>query len=96
MLGIAIRGMDDDYVCGLNTLLDHVEIPWKYGRNKMVLEYRYGVLLVGGRYYFDAAIFDKTVYCSHGVYWRRQIDYSAQMGKYSRIKRKLGVMVNAD
>lgn len=60
VLGIAIRGMDDDYVCGLNTLLDHVEIPWKYGRNKMVLEYRYGVLLVGGRYYFDAAIFDKT------------------------------------
>lgn len=60
VLGIAIRGMDDDYVCGLNTLLDHVQIPWKYGRNKMYLEYKYGLLLVGGRYYFDAALFDKT------------------------------------
>lgn len=60
VLGIAIRGMDDDYVCGLNTLLDHVQIPWKYGRNKMYLEYKYGLLLVGGRYYFDTALFDKT------------------------------------
>lgn len=60
VLGIAIRSMDDDYICGLNTLLDDVRIPWKYGRNQAYLVYQYGVLLVGGRYYFDVALFDKT------------------------------------
>lgn len=60
VLGIAIRGMDDDYVCGLNTLLDNIVIPWKYGRNKFVLEYTYGILAVSGKYYFDVALFDET------------------------------------
>lgn len=60
VLGIAIRSMDDDYICGLNTLLDDVTIPWRYGRNKVYLDYPYGVLLIGGRYYFDVALFDKT------------------------------------
>lgn len=60
VLGIAIRGIDDDYVCGLNTLLDKVEIPWKYGRNKFQLEYPYGVRAIGGKYYFDVALFDET------------------------------------
>lgn len=60
VLGIALLGMDDDYVCGLNTLLDKVEIPWKYGRNRFILEYSMGILAIGGKYYFNAALFDKT------------------------------------
>lgn len=60
VLGIAIRSMDDDYVCGLNTLLDKVEIPWKKGRNRMVLNYPYGLLAIGGKYYFDIALFEET------------------------------------
>lgn len=60
VLGIAIRGMDDDYICGLNTLLDDVHIPWEYGRNKIYLKYQYGILVMGGKYYFDCALFDKT------------------------------------
>lgn len=60
VLGIAIRGMDDDYVCGINTLLDQKEIPWEYGRNKVTLEYIHGVLAVGGEYYFDVALFEET------------------------------------
>ena len=60
VLGIAIRGMDDDYVCGLNTLLDNVSIPWNYGRNRFYLVYENGVLATGGKYYFDAALFDET------------------------------------
>ncbi|MBS5983954.1 MAG: ABC transporter ATP-binding protein [Clostridium butyricum] len=60
VLGIAIRSMDDDYVCGLNTLLDKVEIPWKYGRNIMELQYIFGLLSIGGKYYFDAALFEET------------------------------------
>lgn len=58
--GIAIRGMDDDYVCGLNSLLDKYTIPWKLGKNKISLSYPYGLLAVGGQYYFDVALFDQT------------------------------------
>lgn len=69
VLGIAIRGIDNDYVCGLNTLLDHIKIPWKYGRNSFLLHYTQGVRAISGRYYFDAALFEQTAtvpiqYCS--------------------------------
>ena len=37
--GVAIRTVDNHYVCGLNTLLDGVQIPWKKGRNVFYLEY---------------------------------------------------------
>lgn len=60
VIGVAIRGIDDDYVCGLNTMIDKVKIPWKYGRNKFQLEYPLGIRAVGGKYYFDAAIYDET------------------------------------
>ena len=60
VLGIAIHGMDDDYICGLNTLLDKVSIPWQYGRNRFYLQYTNGVLALGGKYYFDTALYDKT------------------------------------
>jgi len=60
VLGIAIRSIDDDYVCGLNTLLDKISIPWKYGRNKFQLEYTYGARAIGGKYYFDVALFEET------------------------------------
>lgn len=60
VLGISIRGMDDDYVCGLNTLIDEIEIPWEYGRNIFKLEYPLGVRAIGGKYYFDVALFDET------------------------------------
>lgn len=60
VLGIAIRSIDDDYVCGLNTMLDKVELPWRYGRNKFLLEYPHGVRVTGGKYYFDVALFEET------------------------------------
>lgn len=60
VLGIAIRGMDDDYVCGLNTLIDKIDIPWEYGRNTFKLEYPLGIRAVGGKYYLDVALFDET------------------------------------
>ena len=60
IIGVAIRTVDQKYVCGLNTLLDSIEIPWKRGQNKFYLEYPLGILAVGGKYFFDIAIFDKT------------------------------------
>lgn len=60
VLGIAVRSIDDEYMCGLNTLLDHIRIPWKMGRNTFRLKYHYGMLLMGGKYYFDVALFDET------------------------------------
>lgn len=60
VLGIALRSADDDYTCGLNTLLDHHKIPWKYGRNKMSLFFPYGLRATGGKYYFEVALEDQT------------------------------------
>lgn len=60
VLGVAIRGCDDKYINGLNTLLDHKRIPWNYGRNQMVLEYTDGVLALSGKYYFDVALYEQT------------------------------------
>lgn len=60
VLGIALRSADDDYTCGLNTLLDRQKIPWKYGRNKMRLSFPYGLRATGGKYYFEVALEDQT------------------------------------
>lgn len=60
VLGVALRSKDDDYTCGLNTLLDHVKIPWEYGRNQVKLYFPYGVRAAGGEYYFEAALEDRT------------------------------------
>lgn len=59
VLGIAIYSIENEYICGLNTLLDHVEIPWKLGRNTVKLTYE-KFNLIGGSYYFDVAIYDQT------------------------------------
>lgn len=59
VLGVAIRSIDRLYVCGLNTLLDNQKIPWKLGKNKMVLTYE-KFNLTGGNYYFDSILFDQT------------------------------------
>lgn len=77
VLGIAIRAMDDDYVCGVNTLLDKIQIPWKYGRNKFALEYEHGIRAIGGKYYFDAALFDETATVA--------IQYKAMIKEFSII-----------
>ncbi len=59
VLGIAIRTMDHRYVCGLNTLLDEVAIPWELGLNTLYLKYeRMGLL--NGEYYFDVGIFEEN------------------------------------
>ncbi len=59
VLGVAIRRIDNEYICGLNTKLDGVTIPWKRGYNEITLSYP-GFNLVGGEYYFDVGIFDQT------------------------------------
>lgn len=59
VLGLAILRVDNLYICGVNTLLDKVDIPWKKGMNSFVLEYS-SFDLVGGSYYFDVALYDKT------------------------------------
>lgn len=60
VLGVAIRSIDNEYMCGVNTLLDNVQIPWTKGKNTFYIEYPYGLLLIGGSYYFDVALFDDT------------------------------------
>lgn len=59
VLGVAIRTVDNNYVCGLNTLLDEESIPWKKGENVFYLEYE-KMALLGGEYYFDVAVFEEN------------------------------------
>ncbi|MGS1269222.1 Wzt carbohydrate-binding domain-containing protein [Enterococcus faecium] len=47
------------YVCGLNTLLDGIKIPWKKGENIFYLEYE-KLGLLAGEYYFDVAVFEEN------------------------------------
>ncbi|MBQ9765456.1 MAG: ABC transporter ATP-binding protein [Lachnospiraceae bacterium] len=73
VLGIAIRSIDHNYICGLNTLLDSKKIPWKKGSNTYKLTYeRFN--LTGGNYYFDVALFDKTATVN--------FDYRSQAKKF--------------
>ena len=60
VLGIALFSIDGRDICGLNTLLDGMPIPWKYGRNSYVLRYPQGLRALGGQYFFDATLRDKT------------------------------------
>lgn len=68
ILGIALLRIDDEYICGLNTKLDKVNIPWRKGKNTFLLLYNEGLLVDGGRYYFTTALEDETasVYI-HGI-----------------------------
>ena len=59
LLGVAIRRIDNEYICGINTKLDNMPIPWERGYNEVTLTYSH-FNLVGGEYYFDVGIFDKT------------------------------------
>lgn len=59
VIGMSILRIDNLYICGVNTLLDKVKVPWKKGLNTIVLQYN-GFNLVGGSYYIDVAIFDQT------------------------------------
>lgn len=59
LLGVAIRRIDNEYICGINTKLDNVRIPWKKGYNEVELTYDC-FNLIGGEYYFDVGIFDQA------------------------------------
>lgn len=59
VLGVAIRTVNNHYVCGLNTLLDESPIPWKKGINVFYLHYN-KMALLSGEYYFDIAIFEEN------------------------------------
>ncbi len=59
VLGVAIRRIDNEYICGVNTKLDKVSIPWKKGYNRVELCYD-SFDLIGGEYYFDVGIFDQA------------------------------------
>ena len=73
LIGVAIRRIDNEYICGLNTKLDNITIPWNKGFNEVTLTYN-NFNLVGGEYYFDVGIFDKT-----GIV---NIDYKAKIKNF--------------
>lgn len=73
VLGVALFSVDDDYICGLNTLLDNIEIPWKCGRNQFSLQYPKGLRVLGGKYYFDVTLRDQTA--TVNIDYQKQVKY---------------------
>ena len=71
VIGVAIRASDDDYTCGLNTLLDNYKIPWKKGMNSLVLHFPHGIRAAGGDYFFEVAIQDQTA--TIGIHYIQRI-----------------------
>ncbi len=59
VLGVALRSIDHQYICGLNTLLDGKDISWNKGKNTCRLTYE-KFNLIGGNYYFEVALYDQT------------------------------------
>ena len=59
VLGVAIRTVQNHYVCGLNTMLDKTAIPWKKGKNVFYIKYP-NMSLLSGEYYFDVAFFEEN------------------------------------
>lgn len=59
VIGIAVMSIDNKYICGLNTLLDKYSVDYKLGKNTIYLRYK-NMNLLGGSYYFDAAIYEKN------------------------------------
>lgn len=80
VIGVAIRSADDDYVCGLNTLLDKVKIPWEKGENSIILHYPCGIRAVGGDYYFEVAIEDQTA--TVGLHYIQRIQHFHMVMEY--------------
>lgn len=74
VIGLAIRSIDNKYICGLNTKLDQYEIPNKIGNNVIHIEYN-NFNLVGGTYYFDVALFESNAHVP--------IDYKAKVKKFA-------------
>lgn len=59
VLGLAIYSIDGHYICGLNTLLDNIDIPWEQGLNTYCLTY-HNTKLLGGEYYFEVALYESN------------------------------------
>lgn len=73
VLGIAIYSLDNQYICGLNTLLDKYNVNYHIGKNKMKLTYKKFNLL-GGTYSFDVAIYEQNA--------QVPIDYKSRTCKF--------------
>ncbi len=87
VIGIAIRASDDDYICGLNTLLDEFKVPWKKGLNSVALHFPYGIRAAGGDYFFEVAIQDQTAtvgihYIQRIQKFHMEMEYKCE-GRYS-------------
>lgn len=73
VLGVAIHSIDNKYICGLNTLLDSIDIPWDKGMNQFKLKYN-KFNIIGGSYFFDVALFEKNASVS--------FDYKSKYKKF--------------
>ena len=73
VLGIALYSLDNQYICGLNTLLDGFNVNYQVGQNTIRLKYKKFNIL-GGTYSFDVAIYEQNA--------QVPIDYKSRVGKF--------------
>lgn len=73
-VGIAIHSIDNKYICGLNTMIDKFQVPYRIGKNSVYLEYK-SFNLLGGTYYFDTAVFERNAYVP--------LEYRGQIKKFT-------------
>ncbi len=73
VLGIALYSLDNQYICGLNTLLDGFCVKYHIGENKICLKYN-NFNILGGTYFFDVAIYEQNA--------QVPIDYKTRVGKF--------------
>ena len=73
VLGIALYSLDNQYICGLNTLLDGFHVKYHIGENRICLNYN-NINILGGTYSFDVAIYEQNA--------QVPIDYKSRVGKF--------------
>lgn len=80
VVGVAILRVDNLYICGLNTLLDHVNVgERKDGR--IQLEYE-SCDLMPGSYYFDCGLMEKNAYVN--------LDYKTKIYEFKVVSEYIG------
>lgn len=81
VIGCAIYNLSNQYICGLNTLLDDFKVSDRVGLHKTTLTYD-AMNLIGGTYYLDVALFEKNAHVS--------LDYKAKVQEFTVISKYVG------
>ncbi len=80
VVGVAILRVDNLYICGLNTLLDHITVGERK-KGRIQLEYE-SCDLMPGSYYFDCGLMEKNAYVN--------LDYKTKIYEFKVVSEYIG------